>query len=96
MSRPPTYAQLFRLLESLGFREDSRAPMQRAFHHQPSNTLLVFSLMGKAEDSPMASGDLLSARVNLESSGLIKGRLEDQLPQRAPSPGIDSRTPNRE
>jgi hypothetical protein len=91
MSRRPTYAQLISLLLRLGFRDVSRDQVERAFHHQGTDTLVAFSMMHKADDDPVTSGDWLSAKTNLEANGLVDGPLDQRIEENrtAESPDVD-------
>ena len=90
MFRKPTYAQLFSLLDRLGFRDLSKGLSERAFHHSASDTLLAFSMLHKSDSNLVASGDWLSAKTNLEANGLIDGPLELRFAEAAPAEDADS------
>ena len=91
MSRRPTYAQLISLLVRLGFRDVSRDQVERVFHHEGTDTLVAFSMMHKADDDAITSGDWLSAKTNLEANGLVDGPLDERIEEdrRAGSADVD-------
>ena len=69
MNGKPIYADLFSLLEGLGF-EVMSGQGEQAYFHRSTNTLLRFS----STDSriPASNADLLSVQVRLLQVGLIE------------------------
>lgn len=63
------YAQLFRLLEELGFQEIPTREKWRAFRHRASDTLLPF--VSPNPDSAVRELDAISVRTHLDAQGLL-------------------------
>ena len=72
MNSKPTYADLFILLESLGF-EVIPAQSESAYFHKPTESLLRFPSTDM--QSPVATADLVSVQVRLHENGLISQEL---------------------
>lgn len=83
-SRQVTYGDLARLLEELGFHDESMKGSHQAFRHATSDTLILLAPAVPAD--PVRKEDLISVRRHLDSKGLMAPATFDQrLPE--PSPG---------
>ncbi len=72
-----TYKNLFALLMSLGFIEETEEGSgrqgARVFFHEPTETILLFRNKGSQEVSP---ADILSTEVHLQAKGIVRQPLE--------------------
>ena len=75
-----TYRRLFKYLIDLGFEDCSKSEIDRVFEHPATETLVVFSMLGKAADDGLVRGaDFTSVEVRLLQCGLLEGSLDDAL-----------------
>jgi hypothetical protein len=82
MKNSVAFAELRRVLLTLGFRELSR-PGQVAFGHQPSDTLFLFRAY--RPDDPVASYNLIEVRDMLAARGLMAAEAFDNQFRKAPA-----------
>jgi hypothetical protein len=72
MAKRPTYAQLFAFLQDLGFRAEASDQYERVFLHEPTETVLLFSLLDDpSTDRPVTEADFTSVETHLRGRELI-------------------------
>jgi hypothetical protein len=72
MAERPTYTQLFSFLQDLGFRAEASDDFERVFLHEPTETVLLFSLLDDpSTDRPVTEADFTSAETHLRGKELI-------------------------
>ena len=82
----PTYTRLFQLLWDLGFDKAEPRPTQWTWSHEPSETVLLFSLDEEDTDHEVSEADFASVEAHLRGKGVITQPLEELLrvaPQRS-------------
>ena len=84
MAKRPTYTQLFAFLQELGFQAEASDQYERVFLHEPTETMLLFSLLDDpSTDRPVTEADFTSVETHLRGRGLIGEPLRRLLAGRA-------------
>ena len=75
-----TYAEVFALLQRLGFRDSSSSDSERVFQHPESGIVLAFAMLDDPSPlRPVRPADLLSTEMRLQHHGLIAGPIRDAI-----------------
>jgi hypothetical protein len=84
MNKKVTFAQLRKLLETMGFHGTTH-PTHLAFEHSPSNTVFLFRTYRAAD--PVSPANLAAVRRMLDERGLMEADRFDKVWKKSPASG---------